>query len=114
MKRPRSASRRLTIAMLVTFALVSVFVVRLVDLQVVRAEELNEASHDKRAVGLTTRAERGAIVDAHGVVLADSVTRYDITIDPRNAHEFKRRDAQGNLHVITVRAALEEIAQITG
>lgn len=114
MKRPRSASRRLTLAMLVTFALVSVFVVRLVDLQVVRAEELNEASHDKRAVELTTRAERGRIVDAHGVVLADSVTRYDITIDPRNAHEFKRRDAEGNLHVITVRTALEEIAQITG
>lgn len=114
MKRPRSASRRLTLAMLVTFALVSVFVVRLVDLQVVRADELNEASHDKRAVELTTRAERGRIVDAHGVVLADSVTRYDITIDPRNAHEFKRRDAEGNLHVITVRTALEEIAQITG
>lgn len=114
MNRPRSASRRLTLAILLTFALVSVFVIRLVDLQVVRAEELNEASHDKRAVALTTTAERGKIVDANGVVLADSITRYDITIDPRSTYEFKRSDDDGIVHVITVRAALEEISQITG
>lgn len=114
MKRPRSSSRRLTLAILLTFAIVSVFVVRLVDLQVVRADELNEASHDKRAVEVTTRAERGRIVDVNGVVLADSVTRYDITVDPKNTDEFTRRDADGNQQKISVRAALEEIAQITG
>lgn len=119
MNRPRSASRRLTLAILITFALVSVFIVRLVDLQVVRADELNEASHDKRAVEVTTTAERGSIVDANGVVLADSITRYDITIDPRTAaangtYEFKRRDAEGIMQTVTVRQALEEIAQITG
>src|SRR5690606_17844521 len=81
---------------------------------VVRADELNDASHDKRAVAVTTTAERGRIVDTNGVVLADSVTRYDITIDPRSAFEFTRRDPDGNPHTITVRGALEEIAQITG
>lgn len=114
MKRSRSASRRLSLAVLLTFAIVSVFVVRLVDLQVVRADELNEASHDKRALEVITRAERGTIVDANGVVLADSVTRYDITIDPKSAFEFKRRDAEGNVVVVSVRTALEEIAAITG
>ncbi|HRQ00319.1 MAG TPA: penicillin-binding protein 2, partial [Terrimesophilobacter sp.] len=63
---------------------------------------------------VTTRAERGRIVDTNGVVLADSITRYDITIDPKNAYEFKRRDENGNLQTVSVRGAVEEIAAIAG
>jgi len=97
-----------------TFAIVGVFVVRLVDIQVVKAADFNAESLDKRAIEVVVPAPRGEIVDTNGVVLADSVTRYDITIDPKSAFEFTRRDAEGNPQVITVRGALEEIAQITG
>lgn len=118
-ERPAIASarvtrRRLTLAVLVTLAIVSVFIVRLVDLQVVRAAELNAASHGKRAVQVVTNAPRGSILDRNGVVLADSVVRYDITVSPRHTNAFKRTNAEGDREDVTVLDAMMEIAEITG
>lgn len=81
----RSDRRRIFVAALVLFALLAVFVVRLVDIQVVRADELNAESLDKRSNTNVIRGARGDIVDANGVVLAGSVMRYDITVSPKQA-----------------------------
>ncbi len=113
MKQSRTTRRRLAVAILITFALVAVFVVRLVDIQVVRAAELNAASSDKRAVASVDPAPRGTIVDTNGIVLADSVTRYDITASPRYAKPFTRKNADGSVTDVSVQQAVSEISALT-
>ncbi|MHB1171070.1 MAG: peptidoglycan D,D-transpeptidase FtsI family protein [Lacisediminihabitans sp.] len=113
MKKPTRGRGRLAVAVLVTFVIVAVFVVRLVDIQVVRADQLNADSFNKRAIAVTSYAARGDILDTNGVVLADSVMRYDITASPRNLHDFTRT-INGKKTTVTVLQAAGEIASITG
>jgi cell division protein FtsI (penicillin-binding protein 3) len=105
----RRSRRRLAIAIVVTFAIVSIFVVRLVDIQLVRADELNKQSFDKRSIAVTTYAPRGSIVDSTGTILADSVTRYDITASPRNIHSYTPKGKS----TLSVLDQATEIANIT-
>ncbi|RZS66551.1 cell division protein FtsI (penicillin-binding protein 3) [Agromyces ramosus] len=81
----RHPMRRIILAAIVLVALVGVFVVRLVDIQVVRAAELSEEAEGRRSTAVTVYGARGDIVDANGIVLADSVMRYDIAVSPKNA-----------------------------
>lgn len=113
MRRPASGRRRLFIALLLTFAIVGIFVVRLVDIQVVRADQLNKDSFNKRAIAITSYAARGDIVDTNGSVLAASVLRYDITASPRNVHDFTRV-VDGKKVSVSVLEAAGEIASVTG
>ncbi len=81
----RRPLRRIIAAGVALVLMVGWFVVRLVDIQVVRAAELNAASEDVRSRVATIYGERGQIVDATGTVLAESVMRYDIALSPKQA-----------------------------
>ena len=102
----RTVRLRVSVTVLAIFALVSLFIVRLVDIQLVNAAEINADSYNKRAQALTTYGVRGSIVDTNGSVLAASVERYDITASPQSA--LARSDVNGS-----VTDALGKIAAIT-
>src|SRR5690606_35605709 len=114
----RTNRRRLVVAVLAIFAIVIVLSIRLVDIQVVRADSL------KTVAGTNFRTDtlwgtRGSIVDANGTVLATSVDRFNITAAPVNVHPagFERRvevDGTRKLVRVSVMEALQEISDITG
>ncbi|MEO6944222.1 MAG: penicillin-binding protein 2 [Lacisediminihabitans sp.] len=119
MRKSASSRRRLFLALLLTFAIVGVFVVRLVDIQVVRADQLNKDSFNKRAIAITSYAARGNIVDTNGSVLAASVLRYDITVSPRTVAQALAKGVftsrvSGKSVPLTVLEAAGHIAKVTG
>ncbi|MHC5796607.1 peptidoglycan D,D-transpeptidase FtsI family protein [Lacisediminihabitans sp. FW035] len=118
MPNPRRSRRRLALAIVMVFAVVGVFAVRLVDIQLVRADQLTSDSLNKRAVKTPTYAARGEIVDTNGVVLADSVNRFDLTVSPANIAlidpaGFLRVAKDGTKSRVTVMQAATEIATLT-
>ncbi|MDO8144662.1 MULTISPECIES: penicillin-binding protein 2 [unclassified Isoptericola] len=77
---------------------VSVFVARLVDVQVVQGPALASTAQQARLATQVTQAHRGDILDAEGRVLATSVDRYRIVADQVNIQGFRgngRHDADG-------------------
>ncbi|MWB98653.1 peptidoglycan D,D-transpeptidase FtsI family protein [Agromyces seonyuensis] len=85
MSRVRGNTGRVAAFGLVLAILVGVFAVRLFDIQVVRAAELNEQADGIRSGSRTVWGTRGSIVDASGAELASTVTRWDIAIGPKDA-----------------------------
>ena len=108
MNSRRGGRARITMMVVAVFAIVAVFMVRLVDIQIVQAEELNAASYNKRAVPMTLYGTRGSIVDAHGNVLALSVDRFDIVASPRVALSANSVELNG-----PAVEAINQIAAIT-
>ncbi|WP_336633100.1 MULTISPECIES: peptidoglycan D,D-transpeptidase FtsI family protein [unclassified Microbacterium] len=93
----RSPRRRTVVALAVVLAVLGAFVVRLVDIQVVNA---NDHVADSRAFATgasqTIYAARGEIVDTNGSVLATSTMLYDVQIDPMLAAQgIDKTDADG-------------------
>jgi len=100
---PRSTRARVSFVVFTVLALTAVFVVRLIDLQIVHADALTAEADTKRTLTRVTYGTRGDIVDTRGAVLADSVERFDIVISPRVT--LLRKDASV--------VVLEDLTKIT-
>ncbi|MFJ7286805.1 peptidoglycan D,D-transpeptidase FtsI family protein [Curtobacterium sp. NPDC098951] len=113
-KTIRNRRLRYSVVMIAVIALVAVFVVRLVDIQVVQAASLNELSKEKRSIPVTIYGTRGSIVDRNGTELADSVTRYNITTAPRLVKKFEGKLGGTRVKDVTVDQALAALAKASG
>ena len=111
----RSPRRRTVVALAVVLAVLAAFIVRLVDIQVVNADDHIEDSLSWAFGGSQELSgTRGAIVDADGEPLAGSVLTYDAQLDPSNAGDIRRADATGDSEVVAWPTVAAEIGAITG
>ena len=108
---PGNPSKRLQ--KIIAFILIAavVFTIRLVDLQIIQANAINEKSYEKRAVTRVIPALRGQIIDANGKVLAKTVIRYDINAAPSKVAPITRT-VNGVPVAVTVEQLVSEIAAI--
>lgn len=87
----RGPRRRTVVAMLVVLAVIGAFVIRLIDIQVVSANDHIEQSLE---LGLSasqrTYGTRGSIVDQNGETLAGSILLYDVQLDPQHVGPVER------------------------
>ena len=74
-------------------AFFAIVVVRLIDIQIVRAAEYNEASAGKMSLPATVYAPRGDILDTNGVVLADAVV-YGVSASGRASRDVDQTSRQ--------------------
>ncbi|WP_240694626.1 penicillin-binding protein 2 [Cryobacterium sp. SO1] len=112
-KTNMSSKRRVAATVVVLFAIIGLFVVRLVDIQLVRAETLSADSLGNRSVERTVYGSRGEILDANGVVLAGTVMRYDVALSPKNASPFTRT-VDGVETSVPLAQSVAEIGAVVG
>lgn len=106
--------RRAAVAIAAVIVIVIVFVVRLVDVQVVRADALDRQAAESRGNVSTIDGTRGSIVAADGTVLARSVLRYDFIATPKFTKKPFDRTVGGKKEKVSLQEAASEIAKITG
>lgn len=108
----RSPRRRTVVALVVVLTVIAAFVVRLVDIQVVSADEHVSDSLSTGKLGSTTTiaGNRGSIVDENGSVLASSVLVYDAQLDP---YLIMQLEEEGEAPMPWAEAS-EAIAAVTG
>lgn len=111
----RSPRRRTVVALGVVLAILIAFVVRLVDIQVVNADD-HVADSVRMSLGAsrTLYGTRGPIVDETGDVLAGSILLYDGQLDPSNVGPVERKAADGAEVEVPWEQTSAEIAAITG
>lgn len=105
----RGPRRRTVVALAVILSVLAAFVVRLVDIQVVSANEHVSQSLTKLGEGDIIAGQRGTIVDASGTPLASSVLVYDAQLSPQVIMLLEEEDP-----ALPWAEASEKIAAITG
>lgn len=106
-------STRSVLVMVLVVSLFAIFVVKLVDIQVIQAGALTQQSIDKRSIPTTVFSKRGQIEDKNGIILADSVMRYNVTVSPKNSKDFLRQTDRSEVTITPQQAAIE-IGTLTG
>ena len=120
MLRLRGARIRRVAALGIILITALVFLVRLVDVQMVSAAALSEDAKGKRAVPVAIPSLRGDIVDRDGEILATTDERYDVQLSPKNTKlnkgRFWRVDTERGVGTVEVTAqqAFAEIGKVTG
>lgn len=110
----RSQRRRTVVALAVVLAVLSGFVVRLVDIQVVNAaEHLDDSNQWAFGSSRPLYGTRGPIVDASGQTLAGSILQYDAVLTPVNVGAVVRTVDGDRVEIPWDRVA-KEIGAITG
>ncbi|MCR2809150.1 MULTISPECIES: penicillin-binding protein 2 [unclassified Microbacterium] len=111
----RSPRRRTVIALAVVLAVLSGFIVRLVDIQVVNADShITDSMKVALGASRTLYGTRGEIVDETGQTLAGSILLYDGVLDPKNVGPLTRRNDDGERVEVPWSQVAGEIAAITG
>ncbi|MEW1962110.1 penicillin-binding protein 2 [Microbacterium sp. NPDC077644] len=110
----RGPRRRTVVALAVILIVLSAFVVRLVDIQVVSASDHVEDSLQVGQLGSTDtiHGDRGSIVDQNGIALASSVKVYDAQLSPSLMRELE--DDEKNPPEVPWNEASDQIAAIIG
>ncbi|OJW01395.1 MAG: cell division protein FtsI [Microbacterium sp. 67-17] len=110
----RSPRRRTVVAMFVVLAVIGAFVIRLVDIQVVNANDHIEQSLELGLSGSQkTYGTRGTIVDENGATLAGSIVLYDAQLDPKLVGAIDR-EIDGEQVKVPWETISAEIGAVTG
>lgn len=111
----RSPRRRTVIALAVVLAVLAGFIVRLVDIQIVNADDhIADSMQVALGASRTLYGTRGEIVDETGQTLAGSILLYDGVLDPKNVGPLTRQDEDGKRVSVPWKDVAAEIAAITG
>lgn len=111
----RSPRRRTVVALAVVLAVLAGFIVRLIDIQVVNADEHVSDSLDHAFAGSQTLyGARGSIVDENRQTLAGSILLYDCQLDPLLITQIDEDVLAGKSSARLWAAVSEDVAAITG
>ena len=113
MTAPTKLIRRLGVFAALLGLLVVALGIRLVDFQVVRADEIQAKSLESRSIRNTLTALRGMIVDSQDQVLARTVFRYDVNVAPKNVGPVFRT-VDGVRSEVSVAQVTQELSDILG
>jgi cell division protein FtsI (penicillin-binding protein 3) len=108
---PNQERQRMGILRLITAGFVVLFVLHLLDLQVINAANINKVSLENRQKSRTIEAVRGSIFDKDGNVLARSIYRYDVNVAPVNVGPISR-EVNGATITLSVDQIAEQLAAI--
>jgi len=101
--------KRFSAIVIISVLILVVFGYKLFDFQVANAEVLSAEADSKRELGFTIYGKRGTITDRNGIILAESITRYHLTVAPKHVRDY---DMSGE--TVTVAEVAEQIVTITG
>jgi len=110
--------KRARIGFLAMLSLLTLVGGKLVMVQIVDTDKMAEAALASRLSSVDLPAERGKIISANGTTLADSVIRYDLTVDQKvntETEEFQRIEIIDGVKTIvdvTRDQAILELAEI--
>jgi cell division protein FtsI (penicillin-binding protein 3) len=111
----RSPRRRTVVALAVVLAVLAGFIVRLIDIQVVNADEHIDDSLERAFGGnQVLYGARGAIVDENGQTLAGSILLYDCQLSPLLITQIDANVLEGASTARLWEDVSVDVAEITG